>query len=482
MTQTTTSTFDRDSLTRLRDAQSLISDFEAFLLTRFAAYTRYTTVTSDRGVEVDPIEDPFERTNAGYGYFRVPTGWLNILFAITDADGMPTNGSVVIEHYIADDRGPGTTRKYSMPLSFVFGEEEREAERAEFLRLKSIFEPDTDTGVSAEAAQQRVEQSAEQSAEQQAPASASEVWSNATDKVPPAPAAAAEALDPEGTFDAEEEGNSYAHQKERQAAARVLLVESENSNRVQSTFFRERVAALADPANRDDAAAAYRKAMTNLTRPGLTGTSQARRRVHAAALTLDLTAEDLRSLTVAAPKPDPIPEASSTDDLTPREAARILLIEAGLNRFLSHSDSERHAAHLSKPQHKAEAAAAYRMALARLMSPGKQGTGEARERVHHAAQVLGLTDDDLRTPGTPGAAKPAEQTVTDLGYTLLNDLTGGIFGNTQTEARTPDMARRAYEKGRAVLTLSGKDVLGAHSDDVIAVLDDVADLLGLRKR
>lgn len=123
-------------------ARNLLSDFERFLLDRFAAYTRFTEVYDTKDRRVDPIEDPFARTSAGYGHWRLGRNWLDTMMQGGDTE---TAGVVPVEHYLSEDRGGGgsVTAKVEVPVGFVFGDYEQERDFAEYLRLKAIFEPNS---------------------------------------------------------------------------------------------------------------------------------------------------------------------------------------------------------------------------------------------------------------------------------------------------------------------------------------------------
>lgn len=216
-------TFTRDEFTtQVLGAHETIADFTKFLMRRFAAFTQQDGGVRDtRERDVAPVTDPWVRTNAGYGHWRVAANWMRVM---TEATDLP-EPYVLIEHYMDDDRGPGSVGKtVRVPLSFVFGEVERDAEYEKFLRLKAQFEP---------------EPGAKQS-------------------------------------------------KARLEAARVLWVQSRPET--ERTGNGEH---LADPSNREQAAEAYRMALSSLMlRSGL---KDIRRAVHDAAHTLGLGTYDIKS-------------------------------------------------------------------------------------------------------------------------------------------------------------------------------------------
>lgn len=129
--------FVREDLARMLDAHRLLKDFEQFVLRRFADYTHHTEVTNERGRRVYPVGDLAARTNAGYGYWRVHQNWINILTSTINAAGP----SIPVENYVENDRGPGSVAHLvHVPLSFVFGDDERDNEYAQYLALKEKFE------------------------------------------------------------------------------------------------------------------------------------------------------------------------------------------------------------------------------------------------------------------------------------------------------------------------------------------------------
>lgn len=137
--------FTPNDLGDLCIAHWFIEDFETFLLSRFADYTRTEKAVNERGQVAAPVTDPFARTDGGYGRWRLRSGWLAQLAG--DLETLDVDETwVVVEHYLADDRGGGgTSRMWKLPLRFVFGDEQEDAQRAEYLRLKAIYEPDATT-------------------------------------------------------------------------------------------------------------------------------------------------------------------------------------------------------------------------------------------------------------------------------------------------------------------------------------------------
>lgn len=81
-----------------------------------------------------------------------------------------------------------------------------------------------------------------------------------------------------------------------------------------------------------------------------------------------------------------------------REAARYLWVQSRNQTEAAAGGWER----LTAPANRAEAAAAYREAMRRLMLPVHGGLGDVRFKVHEAAKVLGLTNADLSGPPRPG--------------------------------------------------------------------------------
>lgn len=130
--------FTRADLAQIVSVSDILTDFENFVLRRFADYTRHTMVIAKRGDIVNPIADVFERTNAGYGHWRVKPTWSR-----TQSLG---DEFIVVEHYVDEDRGAGGVRRsVNVPLDFIFGEVEKHADYEAYLRLKAQFEPDTTT-------------------------------------------------------------------------------------------------------------------------------------------------------------------------------------------------------------------------------------------------------------------------------------------------------------------------------------------------
>lgn len=336
-------TFTRDEFTtQVLGAHDTINDFTKFLMHRFAAFTqRGVCDLRDRAVE--PIQDPFARTSAGYGHWRIAANWIRVMTETTD---LP-EPYVLIEHYLDDDRGPGSvTQTVRMPASFVFGEFEQDADFEQYLRLKAQFEP--------------------------------EVKTSAPRQSIPAP------------------GGGL-----------------------------------------------------------LTGHRQ--------------------------PK-------------TRREAARVLWVQ-------SRPESERtgNGEHLADPANRAEAAAAYRLALGSLMM--RTGLKDIRRSVHDAAHALGLGNDDISEPNAKDQQGPAPKAETtespydnprtgqdpkadpaaDLGLTLLRDLAERLTGVPEIAA-AQQKAEETYQQVQAAFTLTGKQIFGDKAPKVGEVLDDVATLLGFDKK
>lgn len=324
-------------------ANAMLRDFEKFALGRFAEYTQFTEVIDERGIKIEPVQDAFARTNSGFGHWRLASNWIDIATAVTGAPYL------LVENYVADDRGPGSVQhKVRMPLSFIFGEDEREAQYAEYLRLKSVFEPASNT---------------------------------------------------------------------------------------QATT----------------------------------------------------------AVTVGKTRPPREPEDSLPDDFTARpqgsrrerrEAALTLWIHSGLKTTAHGSETGEH---LADPANARDAAHAYDLALQHIGHG--PGTKESRRAVHDAGHILGVNYTAQRgeTPASGAAAQPtrassaSEQATTGLGFSLLDMVTEKITG-TAEKVTNPDTARKAYEKARAFLTLSGDEVFGEHSSQVLSLIDDAADLLGLNKK
>lgn len=304
-------TFGRDDLTALSDAHALLDQWRTFLLARFAAYTRHTEVSPmGGGAALDPIEDPFARTNAGYGRFDLGENWvLNLLAA--DA----AHAAVTVKHVLSDDRGGGAiVRKYRLPLDFVFGEVERESKYEQYLRLKAEFEPGTGTDTPATsdpadpdgrytAATELVAMLPE---EGRPPALALLDDTDETfDRTYAAALARAAAADPgerDGMFSRIQSlaatlrlSHRTGTTRQRIEAARVLAVQSRRAHESAPTA--EQIEALARPENRDKALLAYDIAMTSLRRPEHGGLGSLRRDVYAAAEALGL---DTSSQAIAA--------------------------------------------------------------------------------------------------------------------------------------------------------------------------------------
>lgn len=246
----TDKTFTREDFTKIVESQFILSDFEKFVLRRFAAYTRHTQVQDLRGRPVTAIGDVFARTTSGYGHWRVHPHWTN----------HASNGehTVTVEHYVDDDRGGSgsVTASVQVPLAYIFDETENDAEYEQFMHLKARFEPDTGAVSPAPLGNQR-DNTAEGS--EAARRQRFNVFGLAGRK----------------------------QSKARLEAARVLWVQS--SPQSERTGNGEH---LADPANRDQAAEAYQRALASLTLR--TGMKDVRRSVHAAASTLGLTNVDLK--------------------------------------------------------------------------------------------------------------------------------------------------------------------------------------------
>lgn len=309
--------FSRDDLPALAQAHAVMEDWNRFLLTRFAAYTRYTDVTPmGGGSVVEPIEDPFARTSAGYGQYVLGSNWVKNLLDSGE------HAAVTVEHHLSDDRGGGATvRKYRLPLDYVFGDAEHQERYEQYLRLKAEFEPDAPSDAASDDAAEPVD-----------PADPDGRYAAATDLInmlpeadrPPA-LALLDATLPHGdeVYDAvlaqasqaataDERDALYARidalaailglprrsagspNPRRVEAARVLAVQSRKTHEPEPTA--TQIEELARPENRDKALLAYDTAITSLMRhPG--GLSDIRGQVYEAALTLGL---DTSSQSIAA--------------------------------------------------------------------------------------------------------------------------------------------------------------------------------------
>lgn len=289
--------FGRADLDSLGAAHDLIAQWRTFLLTRFADYTHHAEVTPVRGGEaLEPIEDVFARTNAGYGHFTLPDGWYAAMAKSIETDG--ENAAVLIEHRVSGDRGMASTvRTYRLPLDFALGEAtETNPQYATYLRLKAQFEPAPDGGIAAEerrtAAQNLLAEAADRDTDYtqilEDPAVADDMYRKALVK--------ANREIGGGQGDLIRHIHSLAAKvglpkrpsnplnPKRLEAARVLAVQSRLGNDPQPT--REQIEALALPENRDQALLAYDRAMGSLLLRG--GLGDIRGMVHAAADVLGL--------------------------------------------------------------------------------------------------------------------------------------------------------------------------------------------------
>lgn len=391
--------FTQDDLPALADAHDLIEQWRVFLLTRFAAYTRYTEVTPvGGGAALDPIEDPFARTNSGYGSFRLPPNWVRDLLTV---DG--ESAAIVVEHHVSGDRGvSGTTRQYRMPLDFIFGDVERESEYAEYLRLKAKFEP------GATNAQQPA------SADPVDPADPHGRYAAATDLIsmlPEKERPPALALLDDTRSDAEEvyaaallraDASDVAERSsliarihalaavlnlprrsvgpvtaERIEAARVLAVQARKGNEPEPTS--ERIESLARPENHDEALLAYERAMTSLRQPHHGGLGDIRHKVYNAARVLGL---DTSADAIARAKygPEKVAAAQRLADSLPPDA------QPPIAAILSGS-------HIAQR--------AYRLAIDAAEARGSEvgdlsSTSAERSVIHDAAHVLGIDVSALR--------------------------------------------------------------------------------------
>lgn len=130
----TQNTFTAADLDTIRSMTEFKADFTRFVLDRFATYTQRNTPTLDiRGRIGSPVENPHARTGGGYGHWRLKPGWDN-----------PTNATqphVTIEHWLSDDRGPGSvTSTIHVPWDYIFGTQERNERYETYLALRAEFE------------------------------------------------------------------------------------------------------------------------------------------------------------------------------------------------------------------------------------------------------------------------------------------------------------------------------------------------------
>lgn len=127
------SAFTRAHLAEIRRGARLRRDFETFLIERFMAYTQARQVIDLNRRPVRPVT--LVRDAAGFGHWRLPVGW-------DTHDDLDADDEVLVEHYMADDRGPGRVDvRVLVPWSFVFGEDEVKERYAQYLALKAEFEP-----------------------------------------------------------------------------------------------------------------------------------------------------------------------------------------------------------------------------------------------------------------------------------------------------------------------------------------------------
>lgn len=131
--------FEPADVGRYAVAYAGILEFEAFVLDRFAAWTRHTEVhanneiTGIRGRErvIQPIDDAKVADSGGYGRWHVDRSWL-----------LNTGQHhITVYHYLSDDRGPGSrTATVQVPKAWIFGETERAEARAAYEALRPAFE------------------------------------------------------------------------------------------------------------------------------------------------------------------------------------------------------------------------------------------------------------------------------------------------------------------------------------------------------
>lgn len=484
-------TFTRDEFTtQVLAAHDTIMDFTKFLMHRFAAYTQHTQVHDIRDRIVSPVIDPFARTNAGYGQWRVPSNWMRVM---TEATDQP-EPYVTIEHYMDADRGEGSVSNHvRVPLSFVFGEVEKDAAYEEFLRLKAQFEPDTaaspqsdrDDEVARNAARhmlyllpeyQRVVSVEDMLADKEVAARIyREAWVFVEESALRDPIADMSEIRADLLTGAADLGldalmePSTLYGRLVDAAQALLAVAPVSDARPDVDEM------LADPRV---AAAVYASALSVASHQQGVSSLGDIRALHAHAATLGLT----RPHTTGPKQPK-----------ARLEAARVLWIQ-------SRPQSERtgNGEHLADPANRGEAAEAYRMALNSLVM--RAGLKDIRRSVHDAAYALGLGENDLREPkpqDQQGAAAPkagsaespydnpraGQDTKPDpaaeLGMTLLFDLAERI---TDHGVAAHEQAGAAYERVQAAFTLTGKQVFGDKAPKVGSVLDDVATLLGFDKK
>lgn len=293
----TTQSFAREDLDNLDAAFGLIREWRIFLLARFADYTHHTDVYPvGGGTALDPVEDIFARTNAGYGHFTLPEGWYT-----TMCESLDTPDAAVTVQHIQSAGGPGNplVRTYLLPLAFALGEaSEANPEYAAYLRLRAKFEPTAPESLSEEA---RRAAATELARHARVALPASDMLDNPvlSDEVYAAALTDAARQTGGGQGDlfsrihtlAKTLGlparPSYPLSKKRVEAARVLFVQS-RTDHSSDLPAREQYEALALPENRDKALLAYHTAITSLHQPHHGGLGDVRRQVYEAARILNL--------------------------------------------------------------------------------------------------------------------------------------------------------------------------------------------------